>query len=454
MTSDQHTGTAPPVGVATGVDDLPVDPTAPPEQLTRVELRELRELRRSGGDSPAIAPTPGADPVVDAAHPTAGDGAARLRHRLGILARISGYYLASRLAVGFAVLVVKWLFPTFNIVRSLGAGWDGGWYTRIAQFGYPHSLLHEVGGSRWGFFPALPAAERAVVEISGITYPDAGIVVAVVFGWMSAVAVWLAVREVFGPDVADRSVILYLFFPISVVLSMGYTEGLFIAASAFCIFALSREYWLSAAGFAVVASLTRSFGIVPVIAVVVVCALALRRPPRGRPILAILIAPLGVAGWAAYSWRLTGTPLAFIKAQRYWGNGHFVWFTTPFNSIRHLATGRHAWSVAPDVLASIALVVMFVGFALLVVAHRSGVRLPTGWWIYAVLTILAAMSPFWPSAILRYSLAAFPVYAALAWRIRDTWFITLVGVCALAQGALAVMLLAGLVYPQATLLSP
>jgi hypothetical protein len=375
-------------------------------------------------------------------------------HRLVIVGRISAYFLASRVAVAFAVLAVKWLFPTFHAVNMLGSGWDGGWYTRIARYGYPHGLVPELGGSRWGFFPALPMAERAVVELTGISYPTAGFAVALVFGWASAVAVWLAVREVFGSDIADRSVLLYLFFPISFVLSMGYTEGLFIATSAFCLFALSRRYWLSAAGFAVIGGLTRSFGVVLVVAVVVSCLIALRTERRLRPVLAILLAPVGFVGWLIYSWYQAGTPLAFVKSESYWGNSHFVWLTTPFHSMAHLLTGEHAWTVAPDVLASFAMVVMAAGLLLLLLAYRSGVSLPAAWWIYAVLSVLGAMSPYWPTSMLRYSLAVFPMFAAFAWKLRGTWFTSVVAMCALAQGALAVMLLAGLVYPQATLLAP
>jgi hypothetical protein len=432
-------------------DDIVGQPTAePPTPVTAPTRAEIQAKQRAGtGGTRQSSHATGPE---DAA--TANIGSGPWAHRLIVVGRITGYYLASRLALAFAVLVVKWLFPKFTVVNSLGAGWDGGWYTRIARYGYPHALLHEAGGSRWGFFPALPAIERAVVEVTRVSYPAAGLIVALAFGWASAIAVWLAVREVFGSDVADRSVLLYLFFPISFVLSMGYTEGLFIATSAFCLFALSRRYWLTAAGFAIAASLTRSFGVILIVAVVVICGLALRSSPRARPLLAILLAPLGFIGWMVYAWRMTGTPLAFVKAESFWGDAHFVWLTTPFQSVRHLATGSHAWTVAPDVLAALALVVMVAGLVLLAIAHRSGVRLPAAWWIYTVLTVLAAMSPFWPTSVLRYSLAAFPMFAAFAWRLRGTWFTSLVAVCALAQGALAVMLLVGLVHPQATPLAP
>jgi hypothetical protein len=374
--------------------------------------------------------------------------------RLVPLLRPMGYFLLSRSAVLFAALVSKWIAPSLNITKSLGSGWDGGWYLRIAQFGYPQHLINEGGGSRWAFFPGFPGVIRACVAVTGLTYPHAAIVVSFVFGLTSSVAIWLAVREVFGPLIADRSVLLYAFFPTAFVLSMAYTEGMFLTAAALCLFALSRRMWMTASAFAVVASLTRSFGVVLIACVAIAAIPVIVRERRIRPLVALALSPLGFIGWMAYSWNVTGTPLAFLKAEKYWGNSHFVWFATPFRSLRHLFSGVHAFTVAPDVLAAAALVFAVVGLALLVQIHRRGTRIPLVWWVFTIGSVLGMLSPYWPTSVLRYSMAVFPFFAAVAWKLRPAWMGSVVGVLAASQGALAVVILVGLVHPYVAPLAP
>ncbi len=170
--------------------------------------------------------------------------------------------------------------------------------------------------------------------------------------------------------------------------------------------------------------------------------------------MSLLVAPVGFVSWLIYSWYRVNTPIAFITAQRYWGQSRFVWFKTPFESLRHLFSGVAAFKSAPDVLASLALVFMIVGVLLLFVAQRRGVPVPASWWVYVVGACLGAMSAYWPSAVLRYTLVITPLLAASAWKLRSTWTGAVVGTMAVMQGALAIMLFVATVYPQATLLSP
>ena len=403
----------------------------------------------NGGDLEAGAP------VLDGlAEPVDAPGRRGGSAQLAALARPLGYFLLSRVAVLFAALVSKWIFPNLSIPNVLGDSWDGGWYNHIAQFGYPDRLVNEGTGSSWAFLPAFPAAIRFCVALTGLSYSHAAIVVSFLCGAASAVAIWLAVREVFGADIADRSVLFYVFFPTSFVLSMAYTEGLFLAAAGFSLWALSRRYWITASVFAVVASLTRSFGLVVVVCVAVAALPVVVRERKIRPLVALGIAPLGFIAWLAYSWNRTGTALASFKAEDYWGGAHFVWFMTPFRSLRNLFGGVHAFKVAPDVLAGCAVVFAAVGLVWLVQAQLKGVRIPLFWWVFTLGSIIGMLSPYWPTSILRYSMAVFPLFAGYAWKIRPSWTGGVVGALAVSQGALAVMLFVAIVHPQATLLAP
>ncbi len=236
---------------------------------------------------------------------------------------------------------------------------------------------------------------------------------------------------------------------------MAYTEGLFVAASCFCLYSLSRQRWVLAGVLASVASLSRNIGFVLVLCVAVAALPAIvREKDKLRPIAGLVIAPIGIIGWLIYSWHQVGTPLAFEKAQKFWGESHFVWFKTPFESLSQLFSGAAAFKGAPDVLASIALVFMVSGFALLAWAQLRKVPIPPSWWVYAVGATLGAMSAYWPSAVLRYTLVLIPLMAAFAWRIREKWTGAVVGAMAVSQGALAIIIFMAFAHPQATPLSP
>jgi hypothetical protein len=375
--------------------------------------------------------------------------------RLRPLIRPACYFLASRVAVLFAALASKWMVPRLHPLNVLGTGWDGGWYTKIAQYGYPHRIFNEPGGgSRWAFFPGFPASIRATVTVTGLSYAHAAVVIGTIFGLTSALAIWLAVREVFGSVIADRSVLLYAFFPAAYVLSMGYSEGLFITASAACLFALSRRYWITAALFALLASLTRNFGVLLFVCVVVAALPHIVKGHQKRPLLAVVIAPLGFVGWLAYSWHMTGTPLAFLRAEQYWGDSHFIWFTAPLIAVGHLATNFHDFALGPDVLAACAFVFAYLGFTILWRTRRAGIPVPPEWWVFALGSGLAMSIPDAEQGILRYSLILFPLFAAVAWKIRPTWEGAIAGTMGMMQGALALVIFVGVLHPLTTMLWP
>jgi 4-amino-4-deoxy-L-arabinose transferase-like glycosyltransferase len=372
------------------------------------------------------------------------------------LTRPAGYFVLSRFGVLFAALVSKWIYPNLSIPFALGDGWDGGWFLRVAQHGYPSTLANEYGGgNRWSFFPAFPTAVRFVVITTGLTYDHAAILASFLCGLASAVAVWLMVREVFGPKVADRTVLFYVFFPSAYVLSMAYSEGILVAAACFCVYALSRRWWVAAGILASVASLSRNVGVVLVLCVVVATVPEIvRGKERLHAVAGLLLAPVGFVSWLVYAWRRTGTPIAFVKVQRDWSQAHFTWFKEPFVSVSHLFGGYASFKAAADVLATAAVVFIVSGLGMLLWAQLKKVPIPLFWWAFAVGGVLVAFSGYWQSATLRLALVLIPLMAAFAWRIRPSWTGAVVGSMAMAQGCLAVIIFVGLAHPQATLLSP
>ncbi len=420
-------------------------------------------------DAPAPAPaatrpvTSEPSASLPGAHPEGTAGPA-LGTRLRPLLRPAAYYVASRVAVLAAALVATTMYPGLRVVHSMGSVWDGRWYLEIARHGYPHQLVNEGDGSRWAFFPAFPTAVRALAEVTRLSLPDAAFVAAFVFGLTAALAIWLAVREVVGSRLADRAVLLLVFCPTAYVLSMAYTEGLFLTAAAACLFALSRRYWLTAALCACLAGLTRNTGAVVVAAVLVTALPAAWRGRSLRPAVAAAVAPLGLVSFMAYSWLMVGTPVAFLTSEHFWHHQHFVWFTTPLEAlIGALHQGPGGLTFVPDAMAGAALVIGVAGIWLLDRMGRPGdamtagagtIAIPASWWVYTVGALLTAYSAYFTDSIPRYTMAAFPLFVAFAWALPRKLDAAVVGVMACLQGALLIAVVSVAVHPALVPLVP
>jgi hypothetical protein len=363
------------------------------------------------------------------------DRASSRREWMRALAVPVGIFLMSRVVVYAAAAMATWLARPLHFTQVL-SGWDGGWYVDIAQNGYPNTVAAEGPGNRWAFFPGLPMVIRGVARATGLSYRHAGILVAFVFALAAAVAVWLAVRRVFGNRVADRTVAVLCFFPTAYTLSMVYTEGLFITTAALCLWLLHEERWALAGLAATASGLTRSVGAVLVLACVVVGLRAVWQRRSVRPLAAVVLAPLGLLAWMLYQWHRVGTPFAFVKAEAAWSH-HFVWFSAPFQALWRLLTDRSDWRYAGDVLGAAAVLIVLVTGGLLLWHHLRRSPIPLSWWIYTVGGVLAAFSPFWPTSVPRYVMAVFPLLVMVALYVPRRLEGSLLGSMALLQGVLA-----------------
>ena len=371
-----------------------------------------------------------------------------LRTRLRPLLRPSGYYLASRLLVWAAAVVAAVIYPRLDLVRTFGSIWDGRWYLLIAQHGYPHRMYQEGMGTRWAFFPAFPAAIRAVAEITRLSLPASAVLAALVFGLTATLAIWLAARQVLGDRVADHTALLFVFFPLSCILSFAYTEGLFLTAAAGCLYALGRRLWITAALLACLAGLTRNTGIVVVLCVLVVALPAAWRERTLRPLAAAALAPLGLGAFMAYSWAMVGTPLAFVTSERFWQGQHFVWFMTPVRAVVSVVTLQaRGLTLLQTALCAAAVVFAYIGVVLLLALTRAARTVPASWWLYTMGSLGLAFSAYFSNSIPRYTLLAFPLLAAIAWKVRPTTRGVLVVAMGSLEAVLTVLFLIGLVHP-------
>jgi hypothetical protein len=347
--------------------------------------------------------------------------------------RIASWFALSRLFVLFLAQAAVWAKSPLPVHLEF-VRWDSGWYGRIAQEGYPPTANLTAGGNRWAFFPGWPFLIRAFGWVAGGTWRRNAVVLAFVLGFVAAIFIWLTVADVFGRLVADRMVVLFLFLPSAFTLSMAYSESMFIAASAVCLYALQRKWWLVAGAAAAVASATRLPGIL-LFACCLAAAIAQIRRRGGtlRPLVAPLLAPLGLAAYCAYAWLRTGHPFVFVDAERAWDN-QFRWGTGAFHLMWRVAFSPHRWHNPREVASAIVIAAFAVAF---VAMWRARSRVPVAWWIFSVGVIAIALGPRVVGP--RYTLPAYPVLACAVARVPDRWMPVVVGCSAVLMSALAML---------------
>ncbi|MDI6097668.1 mannosyltransferase family protein [Actinoplanes sp. NEAU-A12] len=242
------------------------------------------------------------------------------------------------------LMMISWLGGATTAPRSVWERlliWDAGWFLRVAMDGYPDGYTYDgqgkLEGNELAFFPVYPMLIRAGAAI-GMDPSVAAVGVA----WTASIAAAVALH-LLGTALYDRRagwalVAVCCSAPASVVLSMAYSESLFIALVAGMFVAAHQRVWWAAGLLGLAAALTRPTGAAAALGLAVAAALAMRdsREQRWKPLAAAAAALAGVPlylGWVAYR---VGDLSAWFKIQTAgWGTsfdygsstGKFLWTT-------------------------------------------------------------------------------------------------------------------------------
>jgi hypothetical protein len=250
--------------------------------------------------------------------------------------------LAGVLQVGVAGGATGAYDPT-NLTAPLGylpnalvaplARWDSVWYLTIARFGYAH--IRE----RMAFYPLYPGL---IHILAWVVRSDlvAGVLISVVSFAVALVLLHRLVRLDFDVEVADTTVLLLAFCPVSFFFSAVYTESLFLALSVATIYAARQERWLVCGLFGFAAALSRNGGVALILPVAVIylygpragAAAALTRwagerarwrllLPRYRlsaNVLWLALIPAGLGAYLAYLGIRYGDALAPFRVESVW----------------------------------------------------------------------------------------------------------------------------------------
>lgn len=268
--------------------------------------------------------------------------------------------------------VVQWMAGR-NRISVTGAltSWDGQWYLSISASGYdkvPASLVDAFGRrseeTPLAFFPGYPMLVRAVGELPGVGLVAAAFAVNVVAGVVCAYGL-VRLGERIGGSWRCGMVLLALFAvsPMSVVLSMTYSEALFCALAVWTLLWLIDREWLLAALGCATAGLVRPTSAALVAAV---CLAALVTVIRGRdgwrPWVTLLLAPAGLLGYLTWVGSRTGRWDGWLALQaRGWDSQFDGGLATVRFSLDVLSSARSVLEVATAWIIVLTLVLFALG---------------------------------------------------------------------------------------------
>jgi hypothetical protein len=336
-------------------------------------------------------------------------------------------FTASRAAVLSAMWLATRLQPGLSI-NDLVLSWDGNLYHQLIRDGYVEQPADE---GTFAFFPLYPLTSRMVALVPGIGTVEAGLLVGALAGCAAAVALWFLCRALTDERTADRAVALFSFFPGSFVLSLLYSEGLMIALSAACLWALVRHQWVLAGVLAAFATASRPNALVLVLACAWAAGAAIRSDREWRALVAPALAPVGILAFFLMLWVRTGDPTKWFTVQRE------LWHerVTPLALVDDLRVFVTAPLENTNTTAVVlGTVVSAVGLVLLWRSPLPGVLT-----VYTAGVLALAACSETLGARPRFVLTAFPLFFAFALRLQGVAFSAVLGASATVLGGFTLM---------------
>ena len=231
--------------------------------------------------------------------------------------------------LGVAATSGAYTDPLERSLDSLLCRYDCGWYVEIVTKGYSAISANAPYSTAYAFFPLYPTLLTAFSAISPFSVPMDGILLSNVFFALALIYVYYYSRDLgFRHRTGMLAVSLLCFAPPTIVFSSAHTESLFLLLLAASVFHLRRGEYLRSGVAAALLSATRPNGIAFLAFAAVWVARrfgprAFLRPwLRPEAFLPIVLAPLGLFTFWAFSFASTGDAFAHINANFHgWGWG-------------------------------------------------------------------------------------------------------------------------------------
>jgi hypothetical protein len=296
-------------------------------------------------------------------------------------------YLAIR---ELGLLILSWmsLQTRFPIGEAL-TSWDADWYLGIAAGGYDNVPGHLVDAynqrnaeTPLAFFPGYPKLINYLGEVFGGTGGArlfAAFTVTIVAGVFCAYALSRIGRRIPGGSYRVGLILVALFAaaPLSIVLTMPYSEALFCALAAWALVGVLERNWIMAGLACAAAGLVRPTSAALVLAVGLAALVAvIQRRDGWRPWVGGLLAPLGLVGYLAWVATQTGEVLGYFKLQERGWDSRFDGGVATWNFMVDSLTRQLS------VLEGVTILVILTAIVLAIAAFR--MRLPWPLLVFAL----------------------------------------------------------------------
>ncbi|GGS17394.1 hypothetical protein [Actinokineospora fastidiosa] len=305
-------------------------------------------------------------PAPVAAAQAAGSGRRRVLHALAPAALFLGVR-----EVGLIVLSMM-AGPNGTTAGAALRSWDGQWFLAIAAGGYdsvPPGLVDAFGrrtaDTPLAFFPGYPTVVGWLYDL-GFPLVASALAVTILSGVVCAYGLVRLGELVRGGSRRTGLVLVALFAaaPMSIVLSMAYSEAMFCAAAVWALVFVLERNWVAAGLLTAAAGLIRPTAAALVLAVgLAALAAALRRREDWRPWLGGALAPVGLFGYLAWVGLRTGEWNGWFALQSQgWDSRFDGGAATVRFSLQVLADSRSVLEVTTVWLIVGALVLLAVGW--------------------------------------------------------------------------------------------
>lgn len=310
---------------------------------------------------------------------------------------------------------------------SMTSLWDGYWYRRIAEGGYPPEVPRDAAGlafqNEWAFYPLFPYLARTVMSVTGTGWLLAASTVSLLLGAAAVVVMHRLVARVGDRRLAFGAVLLFCCFPTAPVLQFAYTESLATLLVVSCLYLLVTRRYLAAVPVVLALGLSRPVALpfALVVGLHVLGRWLARRGgresfPRSEVASSLSLGVVSVGAgflWPALVWAATGQRDGYTDTMAAWRSGADVVPFRPWWDNSRFLVGERA---GPLLLA----VVLTVFTA--VVLSRWGRRIGSdlqAWCLAYVAYLLAVLDPF--TSTFRYLLLLFPFGAIVTAMVPRRW---------------------------------
>jgi hypothetical protein len=228
-------------------------------------------------------------------------------------------------------------------LRAAGNSWDSHWYEIIVSGGYAGSSVTFPKG---GFYPGyplltaalyvpmraigawidpsyLPAPPPATPDPSPLGRDPLLIATLLLASNLSLVVALAGLWRLYQPTLGTAATLvgcgLLLSAPGSYILSSGYSESSFLAATVLAFLLAQRSHWVAAGVAGAAAAVVRLPGAFIVVPLAVVWLQTPGRRPSLSAALGALALAIGAAAFPVYCWAVVGDPLLYEHLQsRVW----------------------------------------------------------------------------------------------------------------------------------------